>query len=274
MADTTLLIMAAGMGSRFGGLKQLAPLGPHGELLLDYSVYDAAEAGFQKFVFIIKKELEHDFRTLLGKRLEARYDVSYVFQDAELPEGRVKPWGTGHAVLCAKGTVHTPFAVINADDYYGRSSYRLLQQHLTNDSAMCMVGFALGNTLTENGTVSRGVCRVENGYLKQITEHTALDKSSGIPLDTTVSMNMWGLQPAVFDVLEQEFQAFLSALSNPQKDEFFLPAAIDRMIQTGQAQVKVLKTDEKWYGVTYPDDAAAVRAALAALTKKGLYQNV
>ena len=275
---TTLLIMAAGMGSRFGGLKQMAPLGPSGQVIIDYSVYDAKAAGFDKVVLIIKKENEKDFREMAGRRIEQLIDVSYVFQSPEalpagfsLPEGRVKPWGTGHAVLSARKAVTTPFAVINADDYYGAESYRLMHAQLVSGEPSSMVGFALGNTLTESGTVSRGVCTVRDGYLESVVEHTALDKNSGIPLDTVVSMNLWGFGTEIFSALESDFRSFLATMPDPLKSEFYLPAVVDREIRERGARYRVLPTSERWYGVTYREDAEGVRAAIARMTEEGKY---
>ena len=278
---TSLVVMAAGMGSRFGGLKQIEPIGPNGEIILDYSVYDAVKAGFSKVVMIIKKEIEKDFREVAGKRIEKIVDVEYAFQETDkLPEGfdnlkeRTKPWGTGHAILCAEDKIDTPFAVINADDFYGQSSYKIINDNLSTGGGMCMVGYKLGNTLTENGTVSRGVCVAENGLLKSVTEHTALDKNSGIPLDTIVSMNMWGFDHGVFDALNNSFEVFLKNLTNPLKEEFFLPFVIDDMIKTGGAKVKVLNTDERWYGVTYREDADSVKRAVKQMMEEGLYNGI
>ena len=275
---TTLLIMAAGMGSRFGGLKQMAPLGPSGQVIIDYSVYDAKAAGFDKVVLIIKKENEKDFREMAGRRIEQLIDVSYVFQSPDalpagfsLPEGRVKPWGTGHAVLSAREEVTTPFAVINADDYYGAESYRLMHAQLVSGEPSSMVGFALGNTLTESGTVSRGVCTVRDGYLESVVEHTALDKNSGIPLDTVVSMNLWGFGTDIFSALESDFRTFLATMPDPLKSEFYLPAVVDREIRERGARYRVLPTSERWYGVTYREDAEGVRAAIAKMTEEGKY---
>ena len=249
---TTLVIMAAGMGSRFGGLKQMTPLGPSGEVIIDYSVYDAVRAGFDKTVIVIKREIEADFRAVAGRRIERLTDVEYVFQEPRdlpegftLPEGRTKPWGTGHAVLAARHTVTTPFAVINADDYYGAESYRLIHECLVSDSPECMVGFELGKTLTESGTVSRGVCCVKDGYLESFTEHTALDKNSGIPLDTIVSMNLWGFSPSVFASLEEGFRTFLSTLPDPMKSEYYLPSHVDALIREKGARYRVLPTPDR-----------------------------
>ncbi len=277
--NTELLIMAAGMGSRFGGLKQIEPIGPNGEIILDFSIYDAVEAGFNKAIFIIKKEIEKEFRQVVGKRIEKMIDVEYAFQELDkLPEGyevpsdRVKPWGTAHAVLCARDVVKSPFAVINADDFYGKSSYKIIHDELIQSNGMCMVGYELGNTITENGTVSRGVCELENGYLKSVTEHTALDKNSGIPLDSIVSMNMWGLDPDIFPFMENEFKLFLNEKINVPKSECYLPSVISKRIEIENMPVKVLKTAEKWYGVTYREDMDSVREAMSKFINEGLYK--
>lgn len=277
--NTELLIMAAGMGSRFGGLKQIEPIGPNGEIILDFSIYDAVEAGFNKAIFIIKKEIEKEFRQVVGKRIEKMMDVEYAFQELDkLPEGyevpsdRVKPWGTAHAVLCARDVVKSPFAVINADDFYGKSSYKIIHDELIQSNGMCMVGYELGNTITENGTVSRGVCELENGYLKSVTEHTALDKNSGIPLDSIVSMNMWGLAPDIFPFMEKEFKLFLDEKINVPKSECYLPSVISKRIEEENMPVKILKTAEKWYGVTYREDMDSVREAMSKFINDGLYK--
>ena len=273
--NTELLIMAAGMGSRFGGLKQIEPIGPNGEIILDFSVYDAVQAGFNKAVIIIKKEIEKEFRAACGKRIEKMIDVEYAFQELDklpagysVPADRTKPWGTGHAVLCARDNISAPFAVINADDFYGASSYKLIHDQLVSSNDMCMVGYKLGNTLTENGTVSRGVCVVENGYLSSVTEHTALDKNSGIPLDTIVSMNMWGMGPDVFPYLEKEFESFLKEKIEVPKSEFFLPSAISKRIADENRPVRVLESEERWYGVTYREDMPTVKQAMIDILAK------
>ena len=270
MKDLTLVVLAAGMGSRFGGLKQLQPVGENGEFILDYSVSDAVNAGFNKVVYIIKKEHEDDFRNTIGKRTEKIIKTEYAYQDINdlpegfsVPEGREKPWGTGHALLCAKDKVTTPFAVINADDYYGTNSMKIVADALKEDVPACMVGFKLGNTLSENGTVSRGVCEVKDGYLAKVTEHTALDKNSGIPLDTLVSMNMWGLKPSIFEELEKGFVEFLENNDNPLKGEYFLPGLVDSMISRDMLEVKMLTTDDKWYGMTYKEELEMVKQALS-----------
>ncbi len=278
---TTLVVMAAGMGNRFGGLKQIAPVGPNGEIILDFSVYDAVKAGFDKTVFIIRRDIEKDFREIAGRRIEKMTDVDYVFQDMDylpdgfsVPEGRNKPWGTGHAVFCCERTVDTPFALVNADDYYGQKSYKIIHDNLVANDETCMVGFSLGNTITENGTVSRGVCDVQDGILKSVVEHTDIDKNSGIPLDTIVSMNMWGLLPSVFESVREDFVKFLGNLSNPMKEEFYIPFVIDNMIQTKGEKVKVLETDEKWYGVTYKEDKATVVEAMKKFVEDGYYDGI
>ena len=280
--ETTLVVMAAGMGSRFGGLKQIAPIGPNGEVIIDYSVFDAVRAGFDHAVIIIKKEIEHDFREMAGKRIEKLIDIEYAFQELDkipspfkVPEGRIKPWGTGHAILCARDKIHTPFAVINSDDYYGVSSYQLLHDQLISDEKFCMVGFELGKTLSNSGTVSRGVCEIENGYLKSVTEHFALDKNSGLPLDTTVSMNFWGLETSFFEKLERDFVSFLSTKhENPLKSEYLLPFIIDDMIKNDGVKLRVLQSKEKWYGVTYKEDADDVKMAIKELMNKGIYDGI
>ena len=279
--DTTLVIMAAGMGSRFGGLKQIAPIGPNGEIIIDFSIYDAKKAGFNKAVFIIKKAIEKEFRECVGKRIEKMIDVEYVFQETDMiPEEfahllpREKPWGTGHAILCAKDVIKTPFAVINADDYYGQGAYKQIHDSLVNDGETCMVGYNLYNTLTENGTVSRGICDIENGYLKSVVEHTAIDKNSGFAEDTLCSLNLWGFTPKIFDTLESDFSEFLANIENREKQEFFLPSVVDRLIKQKGEKVKVIPTNEKWYGVTYKEDAEPVSEAVKEMVEKGLYDGI
>ncbi len=278
MKNVTLLVMAAGMGSRFGGVKQIAPLGPNGEILLDFSVYDALKAGFNKTVFIIKKDIEHDFRAAAGKRIEKMIDVDYVFQDLhdvpswfDVPAERVKPWGTGQAVLAAADKINEPFAVINADDYYGKKAYVTIHDHLVSQSDMCAVLFELGNTLSDNGTVTRGICSVEDGYLAKVTERGDLDKNSGYDPKTPVSMNMWGFGPDFFSHIVGRFDDFLKNLSNPLKEEFLLPTIIDDMIKKENAKVKALYSDERWYGVTYKADSDTVTAAIKKLISEGKY---
>lgn len=276
--NLTLTVMAAGMGSRFGGLKQIEPVGPHGEVILEYSVYDALEAGFDKAVFIIKKAIEKDFREIIGKRIEKMIDVEYAFQELDkipspytIPEGRIKPWGTGHAILCARELINSPFAVINADDFYGKSGYRELAKHFSESSETCLVGFKLNNTVTENGTVSRGICTVENGYLKKVVETHEIPFNNDYPEDTVCSMNMWGLMPSFFNELEVGFEKFLSEKGTEMKSEYLLPFVVDEMIQNKGEKVKVLTATDKWYGVTYKEDKPSVVNAIADYCKKGMY---
>lgn len=278
---TTLLVLAAGMGSRFGGLKQIEPLGPNGEVILDYSVYDAIEAGFTKVVFIITKAIEEDFKNIVGKKYEGKIEVDYVFQSLydipepfTVPEGRVKPWGTGHAVLCARDKIDTPFVVINADDYYGKSAYKIIHDYLVENNDLCMVGYKLGNTLTENGTVSRGVCETKDGYLNGIVENTSIDKNSGIPLDSLVSMNMWGFTPDIFAKLDEGFRAFLKTNTNELKGEYFIPLLVDHLIKEEGKKIKVLPANERWYGVTYKEDKDSVKEAFKRFTEEGLYDGI
>ncbi len=286
-----LVVMAAGMGSRFGGLKQLEPIGPHGEAILDFSVHDAKKAGFDQVVFVIKRAIEADFRAAVGRRIEKKIQVDYVFQETDklpagftCPPGREKPWGTGQAVLCCRQAVHSPFAVINADDYYGASGFAQIYRQLQEDrNNYCMVGFRLGNTVTENGTVSRGICTVENGLLRQVNETPAIDENCvaregemAVPLspNTVVSMNMWGFGTDLFDYLEADFVRFLQERGQELKSEFYLPFVVDDLIRSGRKQVKVLVAEDKWYGVTYQEDKAAVVSALRALVEAGQYPNL
>ena len=277
--SSTLVVMAAGMGSRYGGVKQIAPMGPNGEIIIDFSVYDAVKNGFDKAVFIIKREIEKDFREICGRRIEKLIDTEYVFQDYaslpqwfEVPSQRTKPYGTVHAVLCAKNAVNTPFVVINADDYYGPNTMGIVNRYLEEEKTMCMAGYRLGNTITENGTVSRGICVVENGYLKDIVEKKEIDKNSGIPLDTTVSMNMWGFNPDIFSKLESSFDEFLKNIKESLKDEYILTDVIEKMINEDNAKIKVLETPDKWHGVTYKEDTPMVQKALSKLIAQGLYK--
>ncbi len=298
MQKPTLVVMAAGMGSRFGGLKQIEPIGPNGELIVDYAVYDAVKAGFGKVVFIIKKEIEALFKEKIGNRASRHIDVRYSYQSINdlpegftVPEGRTKPWGTAHAVLSCESEVDEPFAVINADDFYGRNSYKALFDFLSkidnNDSFdYCMVGFVLGNTLTENGHVARGVCTVDStGKLEQITERTRIiSADSGakytedgetwidIPADTTVSMNMWGFTPSIFKEIRKRFPHFLKSNADRiEKAEFYIPSLVDDLIKEGRANVTVLKSDEKWFGVTYKEDKKSVLEAINNMTGEGIY---
>lgn len=300
MKNTTLVIMAAGLGSRFGtGIKQLERFGPGGEIIMDYSIHDALEAGFNKVVFIIRKSLEKDFREIIGNRIEKTADVSYVFQELDdlpegfsLPEGRTKPWGTGQAILCCKDVINTPFVVINADDYYGKEAYVKLHDFLISAApqedrlSFCMAGFILGNTLSDNGAVTRGICHVDSAnHLLDVREtHNIFKRPDGaavqdetgawIHLDTAcnVSMNMWGFTPEIFPILERGFTEFLTNLGdNRQKAEYLLPTIVDSLIKKGVAQVTMLETSDKWFGVTYQEDKPAVVAALRALIDAGVY---
>lgn len=295
----TLLILAAGLGSRYGGLKQLDPMTDAGNFIIDFSVYDAIRAGFDRVVFLIKRENEAAFRETIGHRIEKKIRVEYAFQDLDnlpsglvLPEGRVKPWGTGHAVYCAAETIgNDPFAVINADDFYGADTFRHLAAHLSDPAIAgkpahhCMVGFHLGNTLTENGTVSRGECEVENGMLVRVTERVKIEKRETaaaylteagdwkeLPFSTIVSMNCWGFTPALFDELEAGFRAFWQAhAADLSKCEYYLPAAVQEQKDADLCNVRVYPTSSKWLGVTYPQDKPSVKAAIAELIAQGEY---
>ena len=301
MQKPALVVMAAGMGSRYGGLKQIDPIGRHGEIIMDYSLYDAMEAGFEKVVFIINRRIEQDFYDVIGRRAEKHMEVRYVFQqpDAMLPDGfavpedRVKPWGTAHALLCCKDVVNEPFAAINADDYYGKRAFRVLYDYLVNakDDAKAdfsMVGYLAKNTLTEHGSVARGVCEVDtNGELVNIVERLKIFKKPEgpayteddgqtfvyIPEDNLVSMNFFGFTPSLFPMLEQRFPEFLrdTLEKNPLKGEFLIPAEVGRMLQKGQASVRVLSSPDRWYGVTYREDKPEVQKALNELTDAGAY---
>jgi UTP-glucose-1-phosphate uridylyltransferase len=287
----TLVIMAAGIGSRYGGLKQIDPVGPSGEIVLDYSVYDAIQAGFGKVVFIIRPDIEDAFKEVIGTKLDGRIQVEYVFQTLEkglekfpTPGSRTKPWGTGQAVLMAKPVVHEPFAVINADDFYGHESLRVVADRLkkidVNSTDFCMAGFYIKNTLSEHGGVARGYCDVKDGKLQHIVERFNIErKPDGIIRydggemadDDMVSMNTWGFTPRLFDFLEQGFEDFLAAKGSELKSEFYLLEVVDNMIQRGEADVAVLPTNEKWMGVTYADDKPQVMSGIRALVDAGLY---
>ena len=286
--NATLVVLAAGMGSRFGGLKQIEPIGPGGEALLDFSVYDAKKAGFNKVVFIIKKSIEKEFKETVGKRIEKTIDVEYAFQEVDnlpngftCPEDRQKPWGTGHAIYCCKDIVKTPFAVINADDYYGSEAYNQIYNQLKKQTGnYCMVGFRLQNTLTENGSVSRGICDIKNGKLKSVTERTKIvncryteDDKEWISLspDTIVSMNMWGFIPDVFGYAEEYLKEFLEEKINVPKSEFYLPTIVSKLMEKGIKSVDVLVAEEKWYGVTYKEDKDDVKKALCKKIEEGNY---
>lgn len=274
-----LVIMAAGMGSRFGGLKQASPIGANGEMIIDYSVYDAKNAGFDKAVIVIRKDIESDFRAMAGRRIEKMIDTEYVFQELSdlpggfsCPEGREKPWGTAHAVFAARNAVKNPFLVINADDYYGRTVYKKMFESLTKKGGMSMAGYRLSNTLSENGSVSRGICTVRDGYLLKVEEMTDITPDTDLSPETVVSMNMWGLDTGIFGYIEKKLELFLKEHINEPKSEFFLPSVISERMREENLKVRVEMTDEVWYGVTYKEDAPKVHAALTALTEKGLYK--
>lgn len=295
MKDTALVIMAAGIGSRYGaGIKQLQKVGPQGEIIIDYSIHDALEAGFTKIIFIIRKDIEEEFKEVIGSRVEKICPVSYVYQDNnDLPEGfqcspdRVKPWGTGHAVLACRKILDIPFAVINADDYYGKKAFqsvrRFLCENAQTENAFCMAGFRIKNTLSANGTVTRGICETdEQDYLLKVTETAGIESMpSGqirceggkiLPEDVFVSMNLWGLTPYFIRVLEEKFVDFLKqAGADSLKAEYLLPAVIDELLRDGQATVKVLATPDKWFGVTYAEDKESVVEAFRQLTAQGVY---
>ena len=300
MSKPVLVIMAAGMGSRYGGLKQIDPVDEQGHMIIDFSIYDAIRAGFQKVVFIIKKENEADFRAAIGNRMERQLEVEYVYQEMnslpagyEVPEGRQKPFGTGHAVLSCSSVVDGPFAVINADDYYGRHAYQMIYDYLSNHQddekyRYTMVGYVLENTLTDNGHVARGVCVTdEHHYLTGINERTHIEKRNGnaeytendgatwtrIPEGSTVSMNMWGFSASILQELKERFPKFLdqNLKINPLKCEYFLPTVVNDLIDEGKATVEVLKSLDKWYGVTYKEDKEYVVNAIKNLKKTGLY---
>ena len=299
MPSPTLVILAAGMGSRFGGLKQIRPVDEHGHAIIDYSLFDAWRAGFRKVAFIIKHEIEADFKAAVGTRMEKYFDVRYVFQQLDMlpegyavPEGRVKPWGTGHAVLCCKGAVDGPFAVINADDFYGPGAYDAIYAFLAQErpeSEHAMVAYQLRNTVTENGHVARGVCQVENGLLTGVTERTHIEKRGddaaytedgetwhALPGDAPVSMNYWGFSPAMLRELEARFPAWLDAnlKTNPLKGEYFLPSVANAVIQEGLGTVQVLPCHEQWYGMTYKEDLPGVVEALRRMRENGVYPEV
>lgn len=294
-----LVVMAAGMGSRYGGLKQIDPVGSQGEAILDFSIYDAHQAGFDTVVIIIKEAIREDFMQTVGKRLEkAPVEIRYAYQELDnlpegytVPQGRTKPWGTSHAVLCAAEAIDgAPFAVINADDYYGKSAFRVIYEYLsacTDPNGYCMVGYELSKTVTENGSVARGVCvSDENGYLTEITERTRIEKYPGgihftedgetwteLAPDTTVSMNLWGFMPGFLEEIKARFSAFLdkALVENPLKGEYFLPLPIAQLLHEKKATVKILTSPDRWFGVTYAADKPVVVEALKVMTQEGKY---
>ena len=292
--QTTLLIMAAGIGSRFGGgIKQLEPVDEQGHIIMDYSIHDAIEAGFNKVVFIIRRDIEKEFKDVIGDRIEAvcrehSVTVDYAFQDirdipCDFPEGRTKPWGTGQAVLAAKDVLTTPFVVINADDYYGKEGFREVHDYLVNGGQSCMAGFVLKNTLSDNGGVTRGICKMdENGNLSEVVETKNIAKTAtgaeadGVAVDVNslVSMNMWGLTPEFLDVLDRGFQEFFEkeVPENPLKAEYLIPIFIGDLLEQGKMSVKVLKTNDTWYGMTYHEDVAAVKDSFKKMLGDGVYK--
>ena len=292
----TLLILAAGMGSRYGGLKQLDPMGPNGETVLDYSVTDAIRAGFGKVVFVIRRDFAEAFKEAVGNNFEGQIEVAYAFQDLvdlpegfKLPEGREKPWGTAHAVRAARNEIETPFAVINADDFYGRDAFVQLANYFADHSnepelRTCMVGYPLKNTLSEHGSVNRGICGVENGFLRTVEEHTGIAEAGGrvqgkdltgktveINPGAIVSMNFWGFTPAIFASIEAQFIEFLEQRIDEPKSESYIPSVVDTLIQSGQTECAVLETSASWFGVTYPNDKPFVQASIQKLIDSGEY---
>mgnify|MGYP004481752837 FL=1 len=292
--NTTLLIMAAGIGSRFGtGIKQLEPVDASGHIIMDYSIHDAIEAGFNHVVFIIRRDIEQEFREVIGDRIAsicAAHDVTvdYAFQDINdipgtLPEGRTKPWGTGQAVLAAKKALNTPFIVINADDYYGKEGFRAVHEYLVNGGRSCMAGFVLKNTLSDNGGVTRGICKMdEQNNLTEVVETKNIVKNASgaeadgvaVDIDSLVSMNMWGLTPDFLTTLEGGFREFFEkeVPGNPLKAEYLIPIFIGELLKQGKMSVKVLKTDDTWYGMTYHEDVAAVKDSFKKMLEKGVYK--
>jgi len=293
MVKPTLLVLAAGMGSRYGGMKQIDPVGPDGETIMDYSIYDAHRAGFGKVVFVIRKEIEQQFKQMIGNRFEKRIAIEYVFQElgkltpgSTLPVGRTKPWGTTHAILMASGVIHEPFAVINADDFYGAESYRALAHHLqSSHEDYAMVGFVLRNTLSDFGAVARGVCQVNNdGFLEEIVELKGIERDGGharnadaegqvtrLTGNEVVSMNMWGFGPQVFGQLRDHFQKFLELNAADLKAECYIPSTVNELLSTRQVRVKVLRSSDAWFGVTYREDRPRAVESIRRLIDSGTY---
>lgn len=291
--NPTLVVMAAGMGSRYGGLKQMDPVGPNGETLLEYSVYDALRSGFGKVAFIIRRDFADEFKTAVGARFEGRIKVDYAYQELEnlpegftVPEGRTKPWGTGQAVLSCRDLVNEPFAVQNADDFYGAEAYRILAAELAQmpEDGSCMVGYLARNTLSPHGSVARGICTSSDGYLSGIVERFGIEANAAGTIqhvedgqavdmtgDETCSMNFWGFTPSFFQTLEEKFIAFLREKGSELKSEWYIPDIVDEMINSGQTRVKVLNSDGRWFGVTYPEDKPSVVASLKAMHDEGRY---
>ena len=276
--NLTLLIMAAGIGSRFGGgIKQLEPVDARGHIIMDYSIFDAKEAGFNKVAFVIRKDIEEEFKKVIGDRVKG-IQVEYCFQDINdipgtVPEGRTKPWGTGQAILAAREVIDSPFVVINADDYYGKEGFVKLADYLKSGGECCMAGFILKNTLSDNGTVTRGICVEEDGWLKEIVETKGIGKDTKFDLNSLVSMNMWGLKPEFMNDLENGFKEFFKkdVVSDPLKAEFLVPTFIGHLLEQKKINVRVLKSNDTWYGMTYKEDGPAVRDSIEKLVKDGLY---
>lgn len=297
MNEPVLVIMAAGMGSRYGGLKQIDPVDQNGHIIMDFSLYDALQAGFKKAIIVIKKADEIAFKDVIGSRLSSQMEICYVYQELDdlpegyqIPSGRVKPWGTAHVLYCCRDLIDGPFAVINADDYYGRESFKLIYNHLVNmesDYDYAMVGYQIENTLTENGTVARGICEVDDsGKLINVVERTKIKKAANgamytendidwldIAKGTTVSMNLWGFSKSIIEEIANGFETFLKQglADNPLKCEYFIPSVVSRLLENKQATVKVLKTSAKWYGVTYKEDKPVVVEAIARMKDNGKY---
>ncbi len=293
MTKPTLLVLAAGMGSRYGGLKQIDPVGPSGETIIDYSIFDAMRAGFGKLVFVIRKDIEQQFREIVGVRFEKRIAVEYVFQELDklpagysLPAGRTKPWGTTHAILMAENAIKEPFAAINADDFYGQQAYQVLAQHLTSGTPdYAMVGFVLKNTLSDHGSVARGVSRVDgNNYLTHIVEMMKIERDGNgaknteadgqitkLTGDEAVSMNFWGFTPALFPQIKEEFEKFLKRAGGEQKSECYIPATVGDLVTSGRAWCKVLRSSDSWFGVTYREDRPQVVESIRRLIAQGKY---
>jgi NDP-sugar pyrophosphorylase family protein len=297
---TTLAVMAAGLGSRYGGIKQIEPMGPHGEILMDYAIYDSVRAGFGKVVFIIKKEMLDDFRDVIGKRIEKKTEVDYAFQTFEslpsfysMPEGRIKPFGTAHALLCARDAINEPFAIINADDFYGRSAFDTMRARLEeqdpSEKQAAMIGYFLENTVSEHGYVTRGICGVRDGLLTDVTEtfrivvfpdgsiRDVFEDPNGVPLNvrSIVSMNFWGFLPSVFDYAKEYFYGFLKSLRPDDiKSECLLPTMVDHLMRQNGFSVRVLSTDAKWFGVTYKEDKEIVKNKLKILHEHNEYPDL
>lgn len=292
----TLLVLAAGMGSRYGGLKQIDPVGPNSEMIIDYSIHDAIAAGFGKVIFVIRHSVEQAFKEKFDSIYEKYIQISYSYQELNVctgdfivPETRQKPWGTGHAILVARDIIDEPFAVINADDYYGPAAFKLMAKYLietaSTENEYCMTGYSLRNTVSEHGSVCRGICTVdEQMQLRKVSEYTEIERQGStitsidenakpkhLTGDEIISMNLWGFKPSIFDYLQSQFNSFLKAHGNELKSEFYIPAAVDVLIQEGQVKVKVLTTNEKWFGVTYKQDKINAQRSIKKLIQKGIY---